>query len=73
MVYSKENYNFLRLQRVPVQHFPEVFNFFQGGGEGGGGVQMLISVETYITCDFPGGGGGGGLTPYPQFWICACR
>ena len=21
---------------------------------------MLISIETYITCDLPGGGGGGG-------------
>ena len=30
-------------------------NFFQGGG----GVQMLISIETHITitCDFPGGSG----------------
>ena len=25
-----------------------------------GGVQILISIETYITCDFSGGGGGGG-------------
>ena len=25
-------------------------NFFQAG------VQMLISIETHITCDFPGGG-----------------
>ena len=25
---------------------------------------MLISIETHITCDFPGGGGGlGGLDP----------
>ena len=34
---------------------------------GGGGVRMLISIETHITCDFPrGGGGGGGVrTPYP--------
>ena len=24
---------------------------------------MLISIETHITCDFPGGGGVG--TPYP--------
>ena len=24
----------------------------------GGGVQILISIETYITCDFSGGGGG---------------
>ena len=34
-------------------------NFFQGGG-----VQMLISIETHIrTCYFPGGGGV--RTPYP--------
>ena len=25
---------------------------------GGGGIQMLVSIETHITCDFPGGGGG---------------
>ena len=24
---------------------------------------MLISIETHITCDFPGGGGGGVWTP----------
>ena len=31
-----------------------VSNFFQGGG----GVQMLVSLETHIrTCYFPGGGG----------------
>ena len=35
------------------------FFFFLGGG-GVGGVQILISIETYITCDFSGGGGGGG-------------
>ena len=40
-----------------VQHFPGggggggVSNFFQGEG-----VQMLISIETHITCDFPDGG-----------------
>ena len=32
----------------------------------GGGVQMLISIETHITCDFPGGGGRGGN------WIRTC-
>ena len=33
-----------------VQHFPGgVQLFFRGGG-----VQMLISIETHITCDFPG-------------------
>ena len=36
----------------------------RGGGPtstmgGGRGVQMLISMETHITCDFLGGGGGG--------------
>ena len=52
-----------------VQHFP--------GGEGGWGptfstgggckgeVRMLISIETHITCDFPGGGGAGG-PPIPN-------
>ena len=40
--------------------FQGVSNFFQGGG----GVQMLISIETHIrTCYFPGGGGV--RTPYP--------
>ena len=38
-----------------VHYFPgggEVSNFFQGGG-----VQMLISLETHVrTCYFPGGG-----------------
>ena len=36
-------------------------NFFQGGG-----VQMLISIETHITitCDFPGGPG-----PLFPLWI----
>ena len=34
------------------------FFFFLGGGFGG--MQILISIETYITCDFSGGGGGGG-------------
>ena len=40
--------------------------FFLGGGLGvGGGVQILISIETYITCDFSGGGGGV-RTTYPS-------
>ena len=49
-----------------VQHFPE------GGGvqlfsRGGGGVQMLISIETHITCDFPGG-----PDPLSPLWIRTC-
>ena len=42
-----------------VQHFSGGSNFFQGGG----GVQMLISIETHITCDFAG---GGVWTPVPS-------
>ena len=48
---------------------PEGSNIFGGGGGGpsfnrGGGVQMLISIETHITYDFP----VGVRTPYPP-WI----
>ena len=39
-----------------------LFFFFLGGG-GVGGVQILISIETYITCDFSG---GGVRTTYPS-------
>ena len=38
-----------------------LFIFFGGGGVGG--VQILISIETYITCDFSG---GGVRTTYPS-------
>ena len=39
---------------------PNRVHYFPGGG----GVQMLISIETHIrTCYFPGGGGV--RTPYP--------
>ena len=50
------------------------YYFFLGGGGGGvGGVQILISIETYITCDFSGGGGGGGGGSGPPIplWIRA--
>ena len=39
-------------------------NFFQGWG-----VQMLISIETYRACDFPG---EWVRTPYPPLRICTC-
>ena len=45
---------------VGVQHFP------RGGGPtfSSEGVQMLISIETHITCVFPGGWGwSGSLSP----------
>ena len=51
-----ENYIFPRIQRGS--------NISRGGGGGGGGVQMLISIETYITCDFPGGS-----SPPIPLWI----
>ena len=51
--------------KVPegVQHFP--------GGRGatfsrGGGSNCLFPIETYITCDFPGGGGPDHLPPPPD-------
>ena len=49
-------------KRGGVQLFIIIFFFWGGGGLGGwgGGLQILISIETYITCDFSGGGGGGG-------------
>ena len=48
------------------------FFFGGGGGMGVGGVQILISIETYITCDFSGGGGGrGGSGPPIPLWIRA--
>ena len=38
-----------------------MLNFFQGGG----GVQMLISLETHNTYLLFSRGGGGNRTPYP--------
>ena len=40
---------------------------FSGGGGGVSRVQVLISIRTHITCDFPGGGGV--RTPYHPLWI----
>ena len=40
-------------------------NFFHGRG---GGVQWVISIETHITCDFP----GGGEDPISPLWIRTC-
>ena len=36
---------------------------FSMEGGGGGGVQWVISIETHITCDFPGGGGADSISP----------
>ena len=51
-----------------VQLFIIIIFFFFGRGGGFGGMQILISIETYITCDFSGGGGSG--PPIP-LWIRA--
>ena len=56
MVLLPKKYTFPRIQSGS--------NILQGGGggstfsswRGGGGVQMLITIETHITCNFPGGG-----------------
>ena len=58
--YNRENYTFEGSKGGPT--------FSRGGGGGptfSTGVHMLISIETHITCDFPGGGGPDPLSP-PQ-------
>ena len=59
LAYNRENYPFPRIQRGS--------NIFQGVQPfpGGGGGQMLISIETLITCAFP----GEGADPPPPLWV----
>ena len=61
--------NFLLFYLFIYLFYLFIYFFFFFGGGGLGGVQILISIETYITCDFSGGGGGGGgggvRTTYP--------
>ena len=54
--YFKEIYNFPRL--LGVQHFPGDTKFSRGSGVQlfPEAVQSLTPIETYRTCDFPGGG-----------------
>ena len=63
---AEKNYTYTlqRIQRRSIIFRGRfVSNFFQGGGR----VQMLISIETHIrTCYFPGGVSG---PPIP-LWIC---
>ena len=56
--YFKENNNFPRFQRGPI--------FSRGGPAFSRGVQMLISIETHKTCDFP----GGSRPPIPSLTPC---
>ena len=53
--YNRENYSYEGSRGGPT--------FSMGGPTFSTGVQMLISIEIHITCDFPGGGGGGGVGP----------
>ena len=64
MVISKKTIIFQGFRGVPI-FSRGGSNLFQGGG--GGGVQMLISMETDITCDLP----KRVRTPYPHLWIRA--
>ena len=60
MVLLQRNYNFPRIQHISWG------TTFTGGptfSSGVGGFQLLISIETHITCYFPGGGEV--RTPYP--------
>ena len=63
--YCRENYTFPRIQRGS-----NIFSVCVCGG--GGGVQMLISIETHITCDFFQGGVWTPTPPPPPppLWIC---
>ena len=53
--------SFITEKTILFQGSRGVTTFPRGGGptfsRGKGGVQMLISIETHITCDFPGGSG----------------
>ena len=80
MFFLQLYYIFLRFKRVETfigggggATFYFFFILFFFGGGGVGGVQILISIETYITCDFSGGGGGGGGGSGPPIplWISA--
>ena len=53
---SSDNFFSPQLYRgcpIVISNKTIIFNIFRGEG-----VQMLISIETHITYDFPGGGGG---------------
>ena len=43
------------------------FQGFRGGPTFSRGVQIIISIKTHITCDFPGGYG-----PLSPLWIRKC-
>ena len=68
-MYRRESNAFITEKTILFQGSRGVQHFPVGGGGGGpassrgGGVQILISIESNITCDFPGGGSGPPLPP----------
>ena len=60
--YFRENYTLPRNQRGPI------FSRGGGGPTFSRGVQMLFSIETHITCEFPGG-----TDPLYPLWIRTCH
>ena len=56
-------------EKCHFSRFRRGSKFFKGGGGvqpfpgGGGGSNCLFPIETYTTCDFPGGGGPDPLSP----------
>ena len=61
-----EGIQWLFQRKLLFSKVSEGVQLFKGGGatfSWGWGFQMLISIETHITCDFPGGGGSGPPTP----------
>ena len=68
LFYSLQMGGMVLLQRkLYFSKDPEWVEYFPGWGRlllfFRRGVQMLISIETHITCDFPGGGGSGPPIP----------
>ena len=70
--YFSENYTFPRFQKGStifqggIHHFPGGSTIFQG-------VQMLISIETHITCNFTGGDTDPLSPPLdPHIIVCSC-
>ena len=49
---------------------PEGVQYFPGGPTFSRGVQMLISLETHLTCDFPGEGVRTPIPPSRSAYDC---
>ena len=58
-------------EKTILSNDPEGVQHFPGGSNFSTGVQMLISIGTHITCDFPGWGSGPPIPPLDPhlFWV----